>query len=200
MLAEVNFYINPLDEGGFYFMKISVREMTETAMLIGLAIVLDLPFLKFRIGINGGSVSLTMVPLFILALRVGPIKSFIYIAIIYSFLECLIDGEPLYSLPFDYCLAYGSIALTGCFRKLILTEKVTFKGILFLVLSVVVCGALRILSSSISSVLFYEVTYLAGIIYNATYIGPACALTLVVLLLLYKPLIDVNKRYPLKSI
>ena len=181
-------------------MKITVREMTETAMLIGLAIILDLPFLKFRVGINGGSVSLTMVPLFVLALRVGPIKSFIYIALVYCFLECLIDGEPAYSLPFDYCLAYGSIALAGCFRKSILTDKVTLKGIVILSLSVVLCCALRILSSSISSVLFYEVSYWAGIIYNATYIGPACLLTLIVLLVLYKPLLDVNKRHPLKSI
>ena len=83
MLAEVKFLFNPPAEGGFYFMKITIREMTEVAMLIAFALILDMPFLKFKIGAQGGSISFTMVPLFVIAWRYGPIKSFIYIALVY---------------------------------------------------------------------------------------------------------------------
>ena len=181
-------------------MKITLREMTEVAMMIALALILDMPLLKFKIGANGGSISFTMVPLFVIAWRYGPIKSFIYISIIYSGLSILLDGEPIYSLPFDYCLAYGSIALSGIFRKKILTEKFHWQGILYLIISVVIAMACRLLSHTISSVIFYEVSFTAGFIYNLLYVGPCLGIVTAALLLLYKPLIDVNNRFPVKSI
>lgn len=181
-------------------MKISVREMTETAMLIALALILDTPLLKFRIGANGGSVSLTMIPLFILALRVGPFKGFISIGIIYSLLSCLADGEPLFALPFDYILGYGSIAIIGLFKNKILGKKPTIFGCFLLFLSIILVFISRMIFSSISSVIFYEVNFVAGLAYNVLYIGPASLLCIVVLLVLYKPLCDINNRFPLKSI
>jgi len=181
-------------------MKMTVREITETAMLIAIAIILDQPLLKFKVGANGGSISLTMIPLFILALRVGPLKSFISIGIVYSFLSCVSDGEPFYSLPFDYALGYGSIALAGLFNKQIMTNKPTIKGAVFMLISVVVACIGRLISSSISSVIFYGVTFIQGIIYNALYIGPACMVVGVVLLLLYNPIVKINNAHPIKSI
>ena len=181
-------------------MKITIKEMAEVAMLIAFALILDMPFLKFKIGANGGSISFTMVPLFVIAWRYGPIKSFFYIAIIYCGLSIVLDGEPIYSLPFDYCLAYGSIALSGLFRKQILTEKFNWKGIIFLILSVIIACAGRLISHTISSVIFYEVGFWAGFVYNFLYVGPCLGIVTVALLMLYKPLIDVNNRYPVKSI
>jgi len=181
-------------------MKITIKEMAEVAMLIALALILDMPFLKFKVGASGGSISFTMVPLFVIAWRYGPIKSFIYISIIYCGLSIILDGEPIYSLPFDYCLAYGSIALSGIFRKQILTEKFHWKGILFLILSVIIaCGA-RVISHTISSVIFYEVGFGAGFIYNFLYVGPCLGIVTVALLLLYRPLISINNMFPVKSI
>jgi len=181
-------------------MKITIREMAEVAMLLAFALILDMPLLKFKIGANGGSISFTMVPLFVIAWRYGPIKSFLYIAIIYCGLSVFLDGEPIYSLPFDYCLAYGSIALSGLFRKQILTEKFHWKGISFLLLSIIVAGAFRLLSHTISSIIFYEVGFWAGFVYNVLYVGPCLGIVAAALLMLYKPLIDINNRYPVKSI
>ena len=181
-------------------MKITLKEMTEVAMLIALALILDMPFLKFKIGANGGSISFTMVPLFVIAWRYGPIKSYIYIAIIYCGPSILLDGEPIFALPFDYCLAYGAIALSGIFRKQILTEKFTWKGVIFLVVSVLVACSVRLLSHTISSVLFYEVSFAAGFVYNLLYVGPCLGIVAATLLILYKPLIDINNRFPVKSI
>jgi len=181
-------------------MKITLKEMAEVAMLIAFALILDMPFLKIRIGANGGSVSLTMVPLFVIAWRYGPIKSFLYIALVYSGLSVLLDGEPIFALPFDYCLAYGSIALSGIFRKQILTEKFHWKGILYLILSILIACIARLLSHTISSVLFYEVGFIAGLVYNILYVGPCLGIVVAALLLLYKPLIDINRQFPVKSI
>ena len=46
--------------------EFQVRDIAEMAMLIAIAIGLDLPGLKIRVGVNGGSISFTMVPLLIL--------------------------------------------------------------------------------------------------------------------------------------
>lgn len=181
-------------------MKITIREITEVAMLVALALILDMPFLKFKVWANGGSISFTMVPLFIIAWRYGPIKSFIYIAIVYCFPSLLLDSEPFYSYPFDYCLAYGSIALSGIFAKQVLTEKFHWKGILFLIVGILIACFARILSHTISSMVFYKFTFTEGLVYNLLYVGPCVGLVTAALLLLYKPLIDINKRFPVKSI
>ena len=181
-------------------MKITLKEMAEVAMLIALALILDLPFLKFKIGANGGSISFTMVPLFVIAWRYGPIKSFLYIALVYCPLSILIDGEPLISFPFDYCLAYGSIALSGIFRKKILAEQFNWIGVVYLVPSILISLVSRLLSHTISSVVVYEVSFSEGLIYNLLYVGPCFIIVTAALLVLYKPLIDINKRFPEKSI
>lgn len=181
-------------------MKVSVKEITETAMLIALAIVLDVPLLKIKIGTNGGSISLTMIPLFILALRIGPLKSFISIGIIYGLLACLLDGEPAFSIPFDYVLGYGAISIAGVFKNKIIKEKITISGVFWMIFSIILACTTRLIASSISSVLFYEVTFIQGLIYNTLYIGPACIISLIVMIILYKPLLSVNKHYSLKSI
>ena len=181
-------------------MKITIKEMTEVAMLVALALILDMPFLKFKVGANGGSVSFTMVPLFVIAWRYGPIKSFLYIAVIYCWLSILLDGEPISSYPFDYCFAYGSIALSGLFKKQIMTEKFKWTGVLFLILSIFIACVCRILSHTISSIIFYEVTFTEGLIYNLLYVGPCAGIVIAALLLLYKPLLDINRRFPAKSI
>lgn len=181
-------------------MKISVREMTESAMLIALAILLDLPFLKIRIGIGGGSISLSMLPLLILAIRMGFAKSLIGIGIIYGFITCLLDGWGLVTFPFDYFIGYGSLSLLGLFKNKILQEESFLKGILYILLGGLLATFGRFVGSMLSSLIIYEYAFEAALIYNATYILPSAGITVVILIALYKPLLIINKRYPLKSI
>ena len=181
-------------------MKISVKEMTESAMLIALAILLDLPFLKIRIGIGGGSISLSMLPLLILAIRVGFLKSLIGIGIIYGFITCLLDGWGLVTFPFDYFVGYGSLSLLGLFKNKILQEDNFIKGIIFIVLGCLLATFGRFVGSMLSSLIIYEYSFKAALIYNAAYLLPSAGITLVILICLYKPLLLVNRSYPLKSI
>lgn len=181
----------------------SVRDIVESAMLIALAVGLDLPGLKFRIGANGGSISFTMLPLFILALRLGALKGFIGCAIVYGSITCLLDadGGGLNAYIFDYFFGYGSIALIGFFRNLIIRKgnKITIMGIVFLLVGVVVSIAGRLTASTISGMVFWETPFVESLIYNALYILPSGGFCLAALIVLYKPFLIINMRFPNKT-
>lgn len=178
----------------------SIRDIVESAMLIAMAIGLDLPGLKIRIGVNGGSISFTMVPLFILALRLGTLKGFIGCGVIYGTITCVLDGWGFYSFPFDYLLGYGAITAVSLFRKQIINDeaKFTVKGVVFLVAGVVIAIALRLLAATLSGMIYYETPFIESLSYNASYVLPSGGICVVVLLLLYKPFLVVNKKFPTK--
>ena len=180
-------------------LKYSVRDIVETAMLVAMAIILDLKGLKFSIFANGGSISLTMLPLFILAIRQGPFKGFIGIGIIYAFLACLKDGYGFQFLPFDYILGFGSIAIYGLFaNKILNSDKKT--GIFFLCFGAMLVTVLRLVFSTISGMLILNEPFIGSLIYNLTYIPLSGTVSLAILLILYKPLLMINKRFPAKTI
>lgn len=176
--------------------KLSVYEIVEMAMLIALAVGLDLPGFKIPLGANGGSISLSMIPLFILCFRQGVIKGFLGCGVIYGIITCLIDGWGLQAYPFDYLLAYGSICVSGYFTSLIFSQtqvKFNIKGASFLALAVLVGCILRLSFATLSGMIFYETPFVASLSYNAAYIMPSCLVAIIVLVALYKPLININK-------
>lgn len=181
--------------------KLSVQDIVESAMLVAFAVVLDLPFLKFKIVPNGGSISLAMFPLLIIALRQGPVKGFIASGIVFGFVTCLMDGYGLVYFPFDYLLGFGAVGFIGFFRKFIFPPNkigYTVKGIIFLVVGILVVGVGRIIASTISGILFFEVLFVDSLIYQLLYIPASIGLCLVAILALYIPLQNINKRYPQK--
>ena len=94
----------------------SVKSMTEIAVLVALA--LGLNYLKIPLGATGGSINLQIVPLFIIALRYGPAKTFIASGLVYGLLSSwygllilsgLIIGQTLirwFAASIDSCLFY----------------------------------------------------------------------------------------------
>lgn len=180
-------------------LKYSVREIVETAMLVALAVILDLDGLKIRIGGAGGSISFTMVPLFILALRMNFSKSFIGIGVVYGLITCLKDWYGFETFPFDYLLGYGSIAIASIFKNFIYNKEKPFIGILFVIISTVLGGFLRFVFSSISSMVFYQTSFVGALVYNAAYIPFATLISTGCMLLLYKPLLIINDKFPIKD-
>lgn len=179
--------------------KFTTRDITEIAILIALSIVLNIPGLKFQIGSNGGSISLSMVPLFVICLRKGLFKGFISCGIIYGFITCLLDGWGLQTFPFDYLLGYGSICVICLFKRKILQtseEKINFSMIIFLIIAVIVATALRLLFSTISGMLFFEFNFVSSVSYNALYVLPSGGIVLAALLFLLKPLLRLEKNHP----
>ncbi|MCQ2794878.1 MAG: energy-coupled thiamine transporter ThiT [Bacilli bacterium] len=174
-------------------MKYTIKDIAEIGIFVGLALVLNIPIFSIHIMSNAGSISFTLIPLCIIALRKSWWKTLIATAIIYGLFACLMDGYGFQTYPLDYCLSYGSLTLISLVRKPIFEKKY---GFIYLIVSVILATLLRILFTTIDGVWLYEYTFLASFIYNATYVSITGAVTLAALLLLFKPLQMIIERYP----
>lgn len=192
----IRLHLSVMDEYSF-----SVKDIVEIAVFTGLAIALDLDFFKISVGANGGSISFVMVPLIIISIRKGFYKGFIASGIIFGIITCLLDGWGLQFFPFDYFLGFGSLAIVGLFNPLTFNKehKFTWLGLVFILTSTLLAVTLRTLSSTISGMIFYEMSFGASLSYNLTYMLPASLVTIALICLLYQPLIKVNKIYPSQS-
>lgn len=185
-----------MDKTTFTF---NVRDMVEIAMLCALAIVLD-RFLKIPLGPTGGSLNLSMVPIFFINLRHGWFKGFIAGGLVYGLITCLLDGYGMACYPLEYFVAFGASAVLGIFARYINNNFDNKKGIiishLLVVLSVAVWATIRFFAASIDSVILYEYTWEAAFIYNLTYVYfSAIAVAVVTCGLLYL-IVKLNKMYP----
>lgn len=175
----------------------TIRDITESGILIAAALVLNfIPLFKMP---TGGSVNFQMLPLFILAIRRGPLKGFIGCGIIYGILSCLTDGYGFAFFPFDYLLAFGGVAVFGLFSKYILPENVdgyNLKGELMILAGGLCASVIRFVGGCISSMLFYDYSLKAAALYNVGYVFVSAGLALVIIMALYGPLLKVNKIFP----
>ena len=92
------------------------KVLVEIALCIALAAVLNLPWFRIRLPINvaGGTVSLNMLPLFVLALRRGVGPGMVAGAL-YGLLDMLFDPYVVHPIQFllDYPVAYSLCGLAG---------------------------------------------------------------------------------------
>ncbi len=174
-------------------MNKKILTMVESAIMIALAVVLS--FVKVWSMPQGGTVSLTMLPLFVLSFRRGPVAGIIS-GIIYGAISIIFDGviyHPM-SILLDYTLAYGLLGVAGFFKK-------SYGGI---ILGTTVGTALRYLCSLLSgAVLFAEYApsgqnpWIYSLGYNATYMLPELIICVIALAALYggaKKLFIANKE------
>lgn len=185
-----------MDKKTFTF---DVRDMVEIAMLCALAIVLD-RFLKIPLGPTGGSLNLSMVPIFFINLRHGWFKGFVAGGLIYGLITCLLDGYGMACYPLEYFVAFGASGVLGVFARYINNNFDSKKGIVISHLLVIACVAvwatIRFFAASIDSVILYEYTWEAAFIYNLTYVYfSAIAVAVVTCGLLYL-IVKLNKMYP----
>ena len=181
--------------------KFSVRDICEIAVMCALAIAID-QVLNVKVQANGGSISISCLPLFIVSYRHGWFKGFVASGIVFGFTTCVLDGEGLITYPFDYLFAFGSIGLAGLFGKKIykyvkepgLKSKII--SLLLILTTVLIHGIIRFASSTVSSVLVYQATLAAGIAYQATYVPATCAALVIFLYVLLPALLAINNQYP----
>ena len=171
------------------------------AMLVALAVLLDMDFLKIQIRADGGSISLTLLPLLVLAFRHGPVKGFIASGVVYGLITCLLDGYGLVTYPLDYLLGYGSVGVAGFFRSLAFNknpdEPIKFRNYVFLTIGVVSSVFLVLGFRTISGIVLYETPFWASVVYNSVVLVSG-AIVLSVLYFIYYPLVMINKRFPLR--
>ncbi len=187
------------------FSSQSVRGIAEDAILIAAAFVLNL--ITFFRSPTGGSVNLQMLPLMIIALRRGPLTGFICGGFIYGLLTCISDGYGFATYPFDYLLGFGSVAILGFFKPLILSKDEskysTWKSLLFIFVGGLLSTLVRYIGSTTSSVVIYHLplwssTSIDALEYNLLYVLVSGGIAIAGLMLLFPAIRAIEKRYPVK--
>lgn len=181
--------------------KWTVQILSEGAILVAVSVILSvlsdmIPFLKLP---NGGSFSLSMLPIFIFALRRGA-KAGGVVGLTYAIINFLIDGMIIHwgSIFFDYLIPYTLLGIvSGLFMKKANQGKISFS-----IIAVLIGGFLRYLSHSVSGVIFFSMYvpegltafYYSFILYNLPYMAVSTTGALIFVLLLHKRLITQESR------
>lgn len=191
VFAVISSFIN-----AYKYNPIDVRNMVEDGMLIAVSFVLNL--LTLFKAPTGGSINLQMLPLFLIALRHGPIHGLISGGIVYGLITCATDGYGLQCYPFDYLIGFGSVAVMGAFRKLIWSNNLNynFKSLLFIFVGGLGTTLVRFVGSTMSSMILWETPFVGALIYNSVYVSVSGMMATVIIMLAYPFLARINKRFP----
>ncbi|MDP3486546.1 MAG: energy-coupled thiamine transporter ThiT [Bacillota bacterium] len=145
--------------------------MMEIAVMVAFAYLLSL----FRVGKmpQGGSVSLQMLPLFVIALRWGGVPGLVA-GLIFSGVKMMVDPyivHPVQAL-LDYPLAFAAIGVTGFFKEKPLV-------------GIIAGGLSRFFMHFLAGVVFFgsyaaagQSVYAYSFLYNITYMGPEIVIAL----------------------
>ncbi|WP_108671954.1 energy-coupled thiamine transporter ThiT [Peribacillus acanthi] len=173
--------------------------LVEVAVFSALALLLDLVsgFIFSRIWPQGGSVSIAMVPVFLMAFRWGW-KGGALTGLLLGLLQ-IISGQAWIGHPvqgcIDYFLAFAVVGAAGIFAKQIQESFQSgdkAKGIRLSVIGILIGSFLRFLCHFVSGIVFFgssapegQPVALFSIIYNGTYMLPSFILSALVISVLY---------------
>ena len=150
--------------------------IAEIAVFSALGVALDFACgLLFGFAwLNGGSISIAMVPILMMGFRWG-IKGGLATGLSVGIIQLLIPtlaytgGGPI-QVFLDYIFAYGVIGMVGALnlKKMTLNNQVIYGT-----LAMGIVGLLRTTSHVISGVVFFGTTWWGSIIYNILYMIPS---------------------------
>lgn len=172
--------------------------MVEIAIFAALGFVLD--FIAFRMP-QGGSVSLVMIPIVLMAFRRG-IAAGVVTGLLVGLLQIVTGFISVAALSFgfvvmqvilDYLLAYGVVGLAAMMRSRYLEAvraKKTGKIIAMVALGVLIGSFLRYVIHVITGILFFGMfadgnVFIYSAVYNATYMIPVAIVAAIVCSLLF---------------
>lgn len=173
-----------------------VLMLTEGGMMVALSALLS--YIIIYQAPNGGSVSAgSMIPIMLFAIRWGIVPG-IAVGTAYGVLDFLL--KPYFYHPvqvlLDYPIAYGLLGLAGIAYML---NKKNRNNYISLSLGIILAVLGRLLVHVLSGVVFFseyagsQNAWLYSILYNATYLVPELIISLVILLIIYKPLQKIMK-------
>jgi thiamine transporter len=177
--------------------------LVEIAIMAALALLLDIAStaLFSRIWPQGGTVSIAMVPVFIMAIRRG-IKGGLVTGFIFGLLQFITGFAQIYHPVqgfIDYFVAFTVLGFAGIFTnqiKAALQRREKGKWITYTILACFLGCALRFLAHFYTGIVFFgsyapkgQPVALYSFIYNGTYMLPTFILSaaVVVLLLITAP-------------
>lgn len=166
--------------------------MMEIAIFASIGLVLDQ--LSFKIVPQGGSISLVMLPIVIMALRWGIVGG-LTTGLLVGLLQMMFGAYILHWLQaiLDYVVAFTVVGLAAFFKQPIqaaLNIQAHNKLWWYVLLATLLGGMLRFIAHLLAGVIFFKEyagdqnVWLYSIIYNTTYMIPAIIITAVAALLL----------------
>lgn len=172
-------------------MNLKIRVLAEVSMAVAMALVLS-QLRLFQMP-AGGSVSLGMVPLLVVALRWGGLAGLLA-GVVFGALRLFLGASVFHPAQFilDYPVAYGMMGLAG-----VLSEN--------RVLGIITAGAGRLLMHVLSGVIFFSgaltgiAAWHASLAYNVTYLIPEVFLVTLVTLPLMARLPSLGERHTASS-
>ncbi|MBO8157296.1 MAG: energy-coupled thiamine transporter ThiT [Bacillaceae bacterium] len=161
--------------------KSNILFLVECAIFATLALVLDLfsGFLTSRFWPQGGSVSIAMLPIFIIAFRWG-LKGGLFSGFLFGLLQ-VVTGMAWIATPIqgfiDYFLAFALVGFAGVFARQVqdgLQKGSAGKWVSFAVAGIILGGFMRFLAHFVSGIAFFGEYAPEGqpvVIYSLVYNG-----------------------------
>lgn len=171
--------------------KFNVRMLTEGGMMIALSVLLS--HIKLYQLPNGGSVTAgSMIPLMIFAVRWG-LGPGLILGSTYGIIDFILKPYFFHPLQFifDYPMAFGLLGLAGLGY---ISKTSNSRGYARISIGVVLGIIGRLISHVLSGVIFFgeyagdQNVWIYSIAYNASYLVPELIISLLVLLLIWRPL------------
>lgn len=171
--------------------------IVEVAVFSALAYLLDFlaNILSLRIWPQGGSISIAMVPIFIMAFRWG-IKGGVLSGFLLGLLQFILGYSQIYTLLqgfIDYFVAFTAVGLAGVFASQVknaLNENKKRKWMTYTVLGAFLGSILRYLCHVVSGIVFFgeyapkgQPVALYSILYNGTYMLPSFIISAIIVVL-----------------
>jgi thiamine transporter len=171
--------------------------IVEVAVFTALAYLLDYlgNILSFKIWPEGGSVSISMVPIFLMAYRWG-IKGGVLTGFLMGLLQFVMGYSQIYTIVqgiIDYFIAFAVVGFAGVFAtqvKNAVKENARGKWMTYSILGAFVGSFLRYICHFISGVAFFgsyapkgQPVAIYSILYNGTYMLPSFILSAIIIVL-----------------
>ncbi|HEM3611623.1 TPA: energy-coupled thiamine transporter ThiT [Streptococcus suis] len=166
--------------------------LAEVAIFSAIALVFDkIPLFTMP---QGGSVSLVMLPILLLALRHG-LGVGVLTGGIVGTIQLFYGGYFLnvFQVFLDYALSYAGIGLAGLVAPALSKQKDLKHATLIIGLASFLGGSIRLVATFLSGIIFYAdyapagtPVWLYSFTYNISYILPSTAIASILLILLYR--------------
>lgn len=177
--------------------RTEIKFITEIGIFSAIALALDYVAGVYSnfIWPLGGSISIAMVPIFIMAFRWG-LKGGLFTGLIVGTVQIIwsLSGEAHHPIQIilDYPVAYGVVGIAGIYAKKI-AQAQNVEKLYYLSTAIIIGGGLRFFPHAISGYVYFRQYTPEGlpiipwiIIYNLGYLIPSIILSILILRLIVK--------------
>lgn len=180
--------------------KEKVRFLAESGIMIALATILSM--IKVYEAPFGGSVTAgSMIPIILIGIRWGTLPG-ILVGIVYGILQAVLEPYIVHPVQFllDYPIAFGLLGLSGIYRNIknvrLENRNMEYFGV---IIGIFVAIFGRFISHVLAGVVFFSEnaadinSWLYSLGYNGSYLSLELVISIVIIVLLWKPIRRVIK-------